>query len=153
MILIILKFILLFLFLQQLAYLVSWRGLKVQFAWIHKLWMVPVCLVILLLIYLSGSIRTDWLPISIATFVLALIFSCIWPTPGYHVQPERKVCSNGIEYYLFPSKSDPPAAVKVFFHGAGNDALFDNYELFNLWHESGCTVIAVNLPGHGIKGR
>jgi len=84
---------------------------------------VLVCLAIFFVIYLSSSFSGDWLPVAVAAFVLALTLSSIWPAPGYHIHPESNVCSSDIEYFLFPSKNNPPAEVKVFFHGAGNDAV------------------------------
>ncbi|MFC1586509.1 alpha/beta fold hydrolase [Fibrobacterota bacterium] len=147
-----LKTLVFFLVLQQLAYRANLRGLLVRFTILRQPWVIPACLAMALIIYLAPESKQDWPVISLVSFLVMLAASSLWPAPGYLSRPVKRVCSNKIEYYLFAADRTPPAGNRVFLHGAGNDALFDNYELFNLWHKKGQQVIAINLPGHGKEG-
>jgi hypothetical protein len=75
-----------------------------------------------------------------------------WLGSGPVSLPSQRLLIKGCSVYLYnpnPYQYDSPRGLRVFLHGAGNDALFDNDELFTNWLLLGYKIISLNLPGHG----
>ena len=150
---ILIKFILIFLLLQQIAFRSPIRGLIIQWKGLHQPWISLVALLLFFFVYPSPTFVEHWFLLLFPVTLLTLILAIFYSTPAFLTSPHLHECTNGIQYYLFPSKNKKPEKTFVFLHGSGNDALFDNFELFNHWYTRGHQVISINLPGHGLKGK
>ncbi len=148
----ILKFIFLFLLGQHLFHRSGFKGLTLKWPWLHGVTSILLLTLVFILTYTSSHFPHHWVAALFMVFAFTLFLGCFWSVNAYNSPYQSYVCNNGVEYFHFPSKIKEARGVKVFFHGAGNDALFDNFELFNTWYEQGFRVIAVNLPGHGLQG-